>query len=645
MSDDILVQAREAYDRASTWWADNHAEAKDDLRFARLGEQWPQNIKQKRDLEHRPCETFNKMPSFIRQVVNDARQNKPSIKVHPQDSGADPRVAEILDGLVRNIEATSDADIAYDTAIEDAVSTGFGFWRINTAYACDDSFDQDIVIERVSNQFTVLGDPNSQSADSSDWNEAFVVTTMTQSEFERAYPKAEKVDWDTDFRDCPGWLEGDNVVVAEYWTREKVASEIVLLSDGSIVKAEDMANEPERFAGLEVIGSRETETYKVTQRIMSGAEVLKKVDWPGKYIPIVPVYGDEVVDEDGKRHFRSLIRDAKGSQRMYNYMRNTGIEMIALAPKVPYIGRKGAFDSDPNWATANDQSHPFLEYDGGDAPERQAAPSVPQGVLQEALNANDDMKSIIGIYDASLGARSNETSGRAIMARQREGDVSTFHFIDNLSRAIRHGGRIVLDLISKTYTTERMIRVLGEDLTPNTVKIAPTGQAVIEEETVEGEIPAAVFDLAAGKYDLTVSAGPSFTTRREEAALQMESFIQKVPEAAPLIGDLYAKSLDWPMAEDIAERLKRLVPPEALGEAEQGLPPEVQAQMEQGMAMIQQLQQELAQAQAQASDKAQENALKQREADIKEQQNEIEYYRAETERMQAQKPVMAPRAA
>lgn len=645
----VLISARKEYDRCVEAWRSNQDDAKADLRFARLGEQWPESIRKDRETDAngpRPCLTFNKMPAFIRQVVNDARQNKPAIKVHPQDSGADKRTAEIINGLIRNIETTSDADVAYDTAIEHAVGQGFGFWRINTAYTSDDAFDQDIVIERITNPFTVYGDPRSTTADSSDWNVAFVVTTMTKEEYRREYPDAEKADWDADFRDSPEWLDGDTVTVAEYWTREKVKGEIVALSDGSVRKVEEVEEQAAELEalGVTVVGeARETETYKVTQRIMSGAEVLKTVEWAGKYIPIVPVYGDEVIDEEGKRHYRSLIRDAKSAQQMFNYWRTTTTELIALAPKAPYMIEDGTLeisaDEAKKWDTANSVSHPYLAYKrGSQVPQRQAFAGVPAGALQEALNAADDMKSIIGIYDASLGARSNETSGRAIMARQREGDVSTFHFIDNLSRSIRHGGRIVLDLIPKVYTTERIIRTLGEDLTPDTAQIAPTGQAVTEQQGPDGAVVGAIYDITAGKYDLTVSSGPSFTTRREEAALQMESFIQKAPDSALIIGDLYAKNLDWPGADEIADRLKRMVPPQALGEQGPQIPPQVQQQLEQQGQMIQQGGQMLQQQAQKIQQLENDQGIKMRELDIKEQELEIKGFEAQTARIQAEQP-------
>ncbi len=651
--DDLLLKARKAYTKAVEWWADNKESAKSDLEFARLGKQWPDKVRETRERKRKPCEEFNKMPTFIRQVVNDSRQNKPAIKVHPQDSGADPETANVINGLIRNIETTSDADVAYDTAIEHAVGQGYGFWRINIAFASDDTFEKDIVVERIMNPFTVLGDPNSEAADSSDWNVAFVATKIPKDDFEAEYPDATRTDWDTDFHDCSDWVEGDDVVIAEWWTREKVKSKIVALSDGSTLslKAYEQRAEELMFMGVEAVGEpRETETYKVTQRIINGAEILKTIDWPGKYIPIVPVYGDEVIDAQGKRHFRSLIRDAKGAQRSYNYMRSEGMYLLALQPRVPFVGKKGAFDVDENWSKVNQEDVPFLEYEGADAPQRQPPPQGSQAVMQEALNANDDMKSIIGIYDASLGARSNETSGRAIMARQREGDVSTFHFIDNLSRAIRHGGRILLDLIPKVYSTERMIRVLGEDMQPANVQIAPGAQQQPQQEPGMQEVPqlsgiTRVFDITAGKYDLTVSAGPSYTSRREEANQMMTEMIQAYPDGAPILAPRIMKNMDMPDADKIAEEFQALNP----AAQQPQVPPEVQQQMEQMQQTIQQggeqmrqMAQENQQLKMQMASKAGDHQVKAQELTLKERELGIKEFEAQTSRMQAAATLMKP---
>ena len=608
--DDLLKEAKEAFELCVAHEAENRAQALDDIRFARLGEQWPLEVRKRRELDARPCLTINRLPAFIRQVVNDARQNRPAIKVHPADDAADPAVAEIMNGLIRNIEYVSDADTAYDTALDCAVTSGLGYFRVNTRYCDDDSFDQDIVIQRVANPFSIFGDPYSTAADSADWSIAFVVDSMSRQRFKARYKGAGALDWDALGYGglAAPWLDDDRIMAAEYWTRRPVKRLILALSNGETV-AEDvyLANKA-MFDGLGVgvIGQpREAISHAVKQHLMTGAEVLETVDWAGKYIPIVPVYGDEV-NLEGRRHLRSLVRDAKDPQRMFNYWRTTSTELAALAPRAPFIGPKGAFKTDADkWATANVENHAYIEFDGPNPPQRQAFGGVPAGALQEAMNASDDIKSILGLFDASLGAASNESSGRAILARMREGDVSTFHFVDNLSRAIRHAGRILIDLIPKVYAAPRIVRVLGPGGEPSTVAVNQPAQP-----GGQGGPLAAVYDLAAGKYDLTVEAGPSFTTRREEAASQMIELIRAFPEAAPVLGDLLAKHLDWPGADEIAQRLKALLPPQLQAQGPGASPaPQVAA-----------LQQQLAALQA-------DKTLQDRKLDI-------DQFRAETDRME-----------
>ena len=606
---DKLAQGRRVFTLAQDAETDNRKCYEDDVSFARHEEQWPSKILEQREDEGRPTLTISKMNSFIRQVVNDARQNKPSIKVHPADSGADPETAEVINGLIRNIEYTSNADTAYDTAMECAVSGGFGYWRIGLDYAYEDSFDMDLSIERIANPLSFYGDPYSTAADSSDWMDAFVVDVMSKDQFTAKHGKTKTVqDWDDSSWGEEGWRVGNDVTVAEWWHREQAeikvqqfvnvqTGEVQTYTEDAIAKSEDLQLFIQ-LGLLEFKRERMAKTYRVTQNTMTGAEVLSEVEWAGCYIPIVPVYGDEY-NIKGKRYFRSLIHSAKDAQRQFNYWRSSATELVALAPRVPWIGRKGAFDTDQErWNTANTQSHAYLEYDGAEAPQRISLDSGPAaGALQEALNASDDMKAVMGIYDASLGARSNETSGRAIMARQREGDVSTFHFVDNLNRAIRHTGRILIDMIPHVYSGERIIRVMGEDGTPENKPLnqqypktdPKTGQPV----TQDGQPPApdgsnvvmAMHDLSAGKYDLTVTTGPSFTTRREEAAFQMTEMMRALPASATILGKHLAKNMDWPGADEIAEEL------EALSAGPQ-IPPELQQQIEEGKQELAKLQEE-----------------------------------------------------
>ena len=678
-SDDLVGEARKAFARIEDAESDNRQTAKDDLEFALEEKQWPDKIRKLRETEGRPVLTINKLKAFGKQVINDARQNKPSIRVHPVDSSADIDTAKVINGLIRNIEYVSSADVAYDTAMECAVWGGFGYIRIGLDYAYDDSFEMDLSIRRVANPFSVYGDPNSTAADSSDWDEAFIVDRLSERQFRSAYGDVAKVDWDdTDAWGDATWRSEDDAMVAEWWTREKVDKQIVQfvdLRDGSFQTygkdefAESTDLQALLQAGLlEFKAERTTKTCKVTQRIMTGAEVLRENEWRGKYIPIIPVYGDEF-NIEGKRYFRSLIHSSVDAQRMYNFWRTNGAELVALAPRVPFIGPKGSFASDAGkWQTANNRSHAYLEYDpipGQPPPQRQPLDvGAAAGSMQEALTASDDIKSSIGMYDASLGAKSNETSGRAIMARQREGDVATFHFVDNMSRAIRHTGRVLLDLIPKVYTKDRIIRVLGEDgQEKQTVQLgAPTpvldnkGQPQMGQD---GQPITKIHDLSVGKYDLTVSTGPSFTTRRQEAAYEMTEMVRAFPESAPVIGPRLAKNLDWPEADEIAQDLEKLSPLNG-----PQIPPEVQQQIEEGVQRIQQLEQENAKLkQAEAAKMAQIDAdaeAKRREAEIDAQteiivanikaaaQKEIERFKAQmhaeaTVAAAAMRPVPEPR--
>lgn len=637
MSDaSALKEARDAFQVAADAEADNRARALDDIKFARIGEdnQWTVNgvnWAQKRRDTRRPVLTINMLPKFERQVMNDIRQNRPSIKVRPVDSGADVKTADVYTGLIRNIEQTSRADTAYDTAAEFAITGGFGYFGVNIDYASDDTFDQDILIERKPNPFCIYGDPYDLGADSSNWMSAWETELIERDEFDRRFKGAKPTDWQagSDYHNLSApWRVDNEVLIARWWRREKVSKTILKLSDGRVVAKEDFERKIDGISmadicaatGVEVVGTREAPSYRVTHTLMTGAEVLEdETEWPGRYIPIVPVYGEDIVVE-GKRILKSLIRDARDPQMQLNYWRSYAAEMVALQPKAPYVGVVGQFNTDPRWETANNDNHPYLEYDpvaGAPPPQRQMPAALPAGARDLALMANDDIKGTLGLFDASIGARSNETSGKAILARQREGDVSTFHFADNLSRAIRHGGAIIMDLIPKVYSGERMVRVLGEDGKAQTVKLGPKppgpppgqmpmapgaqpgappamppmaapnagppmpgpmmapqmampGQAPLPMQGGPGQqmgtpppgteppVPPEVFDLTVGKYDLVVQAGPSYTTRREETNEVLTKIVTSVPAAIGPLATLLVRTLDVPDSDKIVAALENV---------------------------------------------------------------------------------------
>lgn len=572
MSDDILKVAREAYKAASEADSHNRDAYREDVQFARLGKQWPDKIREERERDGRPCLTINRMPAFARQVINDARRNTPQINVSAVDSGADRQTAEILGGMIRHIERNSCADIAYDTAIENAVYGGFGFWSIDTDYASDDGFEQELFIRRENNPLAIFGDPDSESATSEDWKLAIKLHTLSPSQFKAKYGKADPVSFEAEEIDKKASEDRNVIQLARYWEVSQESRSLVLLSNGGTMFEDELQGPKGELAMSQGImpteQRRKIAQSKVRYYILSGAEVLEQGEWAGKYIPIVPVYGEELFF-DGKRYFRSLIRDAKDAQQQLNYWRTTSTELVALAPKAPFIGARGAFKSDAKkWNTANSRNWSFIEYDpvpNASPPQRQPFEGPPAGALQEALNASDDMKAIMGLHDASLGARGNETSGIAIRARQMEGDTSNFHFPDNRNRSIEHTGRILVDLIPKVYGPDRVVRVLGLDGESRQVTV----NTQVQDET--GAVKR-IYDLGAGRYDVAVKAGPSFATQREEAAAQMTEMFRAVPESAIVLGDLWAKMQDWPFAEEVEKRLQGLQQQQAQASQPQAAP-------------------------------------------------------------------------
>lgn len=633
--DSVVAEALDRLEESEGTTSEIRKEAVEDIRFSRLNEQWPAKVRKQREAEGRPCLTINKMTAFIKQVVNDSRQNKPSITVVPVDGGADVDTAEVIGGLCRSIQQGSNADIAYDTALEHSVAGGFGFFRIATDYAHAESFDMEARIERIANALSVHWDASTTKFDASDWEYGFVSEWLTKSVFEQRYPGKQAVSFEGDTSDRldSDNLNQDSVRIAEYFLRTMHKRKIVQLSDGKVVR-EDELKKPFEVApgvtmtmieflaaqGISPAREREADYYKVVRRILSGLEVLEEAEWPGQSIPICPVWGDEVI-VDGRRRFRSLIRDARDPQMMFNFWRSSSTELVALAPRAPFIAQKGAIPQGPEgekWRTANTRSHPYLVYEPGNPPpQRQPFPSVPAGNIQEALNASDDMKAIIGIYDASLGARSNETSGRAIQARQRESDTGTFHFIDNLARAIQYAGRVLIEIIPSIYSPRETIRILGEDMAPKVVKLSKGVAPQQGVDTPQDKAEDRLYSLDVGKYDVVVKTGPSYSTQREQAVTQLTELVRSAPQAAPIIGDILVANMDIPGAQEIAKRLKKMLPPqlqEGEGQlAQPQIPPEMIEQGKQAIAENAQLKGELQAAKADNQVKALELQLRQQE--------------------------------
>ena len=554
---ELLELARERFKLCLEAELDDRDKSIEDQSFEN-GEQWSERDEASR--VGRPCLTINKVSATTKQIIGDARQNRPAIKVRPVGGGAKKAVANIMTGLVRNIENISDAESVYDFGISSSSRGGWGCWRVVTEYESPDSFDQGIKIQRIVNPHSVYFDPNSTDQYHRDAEYCFVTEEIPKEQFENDYPKANISSWEDKTKQQ--WVNGKNVIIAEYFYKEYKTKTIHLLDDGSVVGDDEVQKDDlGKFAiidneRVEVRRTRTARDVAIKWCKMSGEEKLESGEWAGKFFPVVECLGEEVW-VNGKRERRSAIRFSKDSQRLYNWARSNSVETMALSPKQPFLLTADEIQGhEIQWQKANHTPQPYLLYNRVDGiqgrPQRQTGSFPDAGAIQEAMLASDDIKATTGTYDASVGARSNETSGKAIRERRIEGDTSTYEFHDNLSKAIKHTGRIIVDLIPHIYDTERTLRILGEDGREDIVTV---NQAI--ESPGDDENPV-MYDLRVGKYDVVVDVGPGFATKRQEATEGMIRTMEFFPQGAPILVPMIAKNSDWPDAEKVAEKLEQV---------------------------------------------------------------------------------------
>jgi len=592
--DPRITEAKQFLKLANDADTNNRAEALEDLKFA-SGDQWPVEIQNSRNLEARPCLTINKIDAYVRQVTNQQRQQRPRIKVHGMNSQSDAKIAEILTGICRHIEVNSDADHSYDNAFNYAVRCGFGYWRVKTDYVREDSFDQEIYIEPIHNPFTVYFDPNSTLPDGSDAEKCLITQVVPKKTFEKMYPDAEtgvgftqKGTGDTNAE----WVMKEDIRIAEYWYTERKSDKLCLLSDGSKVFRSDLPSDKDLLArGLVVIDERPTLKKQIKMIKCTAMEVLEEGDWASKYIPIIPVYGEEFV-VDNKRKKYGLVRMAKDSQRMYNFWKTALTESVALAPKAKWLLAEGQDEGHENeWAQANIKSMPVLRYKQKDiegvpapVPTRIQPEAPPAGIIQAADGINSDMQAVLGIFDANQMATGN-ISGKALNGQQQQIDLTNFHYYDNLTRSIKHTARIILDLIPKIYDQARVMRIIGDDGKPDLVEINKRQQD-------EYGVDKILNDVTVGEYDVVMDTGPGYNSKRIEAVNSMMPLLSADPNLISVAGDLIFRNMDFPGADVIADRLAASNPLAQIDE-KSPIPPQVQMQLKQSQATIQQLQQQL----------------------------------------------------
>jgi len=598
----ILLRARKRFDRCISAESDNRKKALEDIKFLN-GDQWPADVAAQRNTDKRPCLTFNKLKTFVHQVTNEQRENRPSINIAPVGDQSDIKAAKMYSGLIRAIERDSSADIAYDTAFWNAVANGYGYWRVMTEYESENSFNQNIVIRRIRNPFTVYTDPDAMEPECSDAQFGFITEMIPNEEYKQKYPDAQLISWNPS---GPGdtykeWVTKDSVRVAEYYEIDHEMADLVHLDNGHTGWKDELSDEVKGHIAsgkITILEERKSEKQTTRWYKMTAFEILDRTDVPTDgLIPIVRVIGDEI-DEQGKVTYSGIVRDAKDPQRMYNYWKTTEAEVVALQPKAPFIMEEGQVEGhEAQWKQANTKAYPYLLYKatnvGGKPappPQRQAMMAPPAAVLQAIQGAAQDMMAVTGIrFDATLAERVHDESGKAIREIRRSGDIGSYHYLDNLGRSLKYTGRIIIKMIPRVLDTPRVLNILREDGKDQAVRIDPTApKALSQGKNAQGKaLP--IFNPNIGKYGVTVTVGPSYATKRIEAADQMMKFVAAMPETGKVVADLIAKNQDWPEAEQFAVRLAKTLPPGLLAPDMDGVDPQVQAQLQSMMMQIRQM--------------------------------------------------------
>jgi hypothetical protein len=586
----ILLTARKRFDRCVQAEGDNRKKALEDTKFLN-GDQWPADVAAQRNTDKRPCLTFNKLKTFVHQVTNPQRENRPAINISPVGDKVDVKAAKMFGGVIRHIERDSRADIAYDTAFWQAASCGFGYWRVDTEYESPDSFDQKIVIRRIRNQFTVYMDPDAQIPTGQDAKFGFVTEMMPSDVYKEMYPESEMVGFNPSGAGdtYKEWVSKDSVRLAEYYTIEHTMRDLVQLDNGHKGWKDELADDIlEQIASgtIKITAERESEEKKCMWYKINALEILERTEIKTEgMIPIVRVIGDEI-DEQGKVTYSGIVRDAKDPQRMYNYWRTTEAEIVALQPKAPYIMEEGQAEGhESEWKQANTKAFPVLYYKGttiggkpAPPPQRQSMVQAPAGVLQAIQGAAQDMQAVTGIrFDATIAERVHDESGKALHELRRSGDIGSLHYEDNLARALDYTGLLIIRMFPNYYDTPRVLTILREDGKAQTVKVDPNAPKALSmgKDAAGKALP--IFNPTIGKYGVTATAGPSYATKRIEAADQMMKFVAAMPSVGEKVADLIAKNQDWPDADQFASRLAKALPPNLLVPDMTDMDPQVQA--------------------------------------------------------------------
>jgi hypothetical protein len=665
----VVETAKQRYERAKAFYDPQRILAVDDIRFAMADSdnnwQWPAEIYRNRaQVDKKPCLTVNITAQHCNQVMNNIRQNRPSAKVSPVDDFADVETAKILGGMLRSIQRVSNADTAHDTAAEFALMGGEGYWRVVTEYEDFNSFDQVIRIKPINNPLLVYIDPDSKEPDRSDAKWGFIFEDISKEQAKEDHPNIDPSSWGEDTR--RGWVRQDTIRRAEYFWCEYHDDTLYLLEDGTTVLQSEfppeyravMDGEGEDAAGAVYAGDQpvvgivfkratKRKQWKWAKLLGGEDKPVQERDWPGQYLPIITVVGKEV-NVNGEVVRKGLVRDLKDPARMVNYSYSAAVETIALQNKVPYIASAEAIEGfEDIWGAANLENRAYLPYNefADEArtvqltpPQRQQPAQMPTAQVQMLALSTEQMRAASGQQNANFGIRSEASSGIGIQRLKQQGEVATFHFPDNLARALKYEAVVVLDLIPQVYEAKRVVRILGLDGKEDKAVLDP--QLDVPFSEVEGKVDK-IFNPGVGKYDVAIDTGPSYATQRQESADFIREAVGARPEIMQVAGDLVFKSQDFPMADEFAERFQKLPTIAALLDDKKDGQPEIPPQVQ---AAIQEMQQTMQAMQEAGAALEKENAELKSKYEIDKDKNVIEAYKAETDRLQVVAPAMNPQA-
>lgn len=601
---ELVAEAKKRFERAKQAYSATRILAVEDTKFAMgdsdNGWQWPDDIRNNRKLDKRVCLTVNMTAQHCNQIINNIRQNRPSVKVSPADSGSDKKTAEILGGLIRNIQAASAADDAHDCAAEHSVYGGEGYWRVITEYESDESFNQVITIKSCPNPQLVYIDPDCKEMDKSDAQYGFVFEDITKEQCKREHPDIDPADWGDEAKKS-GWATDDTFRRAEYFYCTYVKDTLYLLGDGSTVMKSAYV------AGQNVVKQREVDVKKWHWcKLIGGHDApVDPTDWLGDYLPIISVVGKEI-NVNGEVVRKGIVRDLKDPARMVNFSYSETVQTLALQNKIPYMAASEAIEGyEQIWKSANLENRAYLPFNAFDSegnplpvPQRQQPAVMPAAQVQLLQLSTEQMRAASGQQNANFGIRSEANSGIGIERLKVQGETATFHFPDNLARALRYEAKVLINLIRKYYDTARVVRILGLDGKEESAHLQPDmPQPYHEQPDENGEIQK-IFNPQVGRYDVVIDTGPAYHTQRQEAAAALDEMTSKNPNLMGVAGDLIMRAHDFPMADQLADRLAKTLPPELRDDqpGQQPIPPEVQQQMQQMQQHMQMMDQALQQA-------------------------------------------------